>query len=226
MATIVFDLDGTLIDTAPDLLASTNAMLTADGREPIVRADLDHLVGRGGRAMLARAFAMRGRELGEDELDELIPPFLAHYEADIPGASKPYQGMVECLDRLAAAGHTLAICTNKFEHLARALMRALDLADRFATIAGPDTFDARKPDPAHLLRTIDAAGGDRTAAIMVGDSINDIEAARRANVPSIGVPFGYTDVPMARLSPTVLVETFAEIDGGLVRRLLATVPAS
>ena len=224
MATIVFDLDGTLIDTAPDLLTAVNATLARDGREGVKRSDLDHLVGRGGRAMLARAFAMRGRELTEADLDAMLPRFLDDYGATMPGASAPYPGVIDALDRLAASGHTLAVCTNKFEGLSRNLLAALSLADRFRAICGPDTFDARKPDPAHLTRTIEAAGGAVADAIMVGDSINDIEAARRAGVPSIGVPYGYTDVPMADLSPDALVDGFDAIDDALIARLLGRPP--
>ena len=220
MTTIVLDLDGTLIDTAPDLLAATNAMLRADGREPIVRSDLDHLVGRGGRAMLARAFTMRGRELTEADLDALMPPFLDRYGSDMPGESVPYPGVVDALERLAEAGHTLAVCTNKYEGLARDLLGALGLAGRFAVIVGADTFDVRKPDPSHITRTIEACGGDVADAVMIGDSVNDIEAARRAGVPTIGVPYGYTDVPMAELRPDVLVDGFGEIDEALIERLV------
>lgn len=222
MTTIVFDLDGTLIDTAPDLLASANAVLAKDGREPIVRADLDHLVGRGGRAMLARAFGMRGRELSEADLDEMMPEFLDRYRSTMPGDSVPYPGVIDALDRLAAEGHVLAVCTNKLETLARPLLEALGLAERFAVITGAETFDVRKPDPAHVTRTVEAAGGSVGDAVMVGDSVNDIEAARRAGVPSIGVPYGYTDVPMVDLAPDALVESFAEIDDALIARLVTT----
>ena len=220
MATIVLDLDGTLIDTAPDLLATVNDTLATDGREPIVRSDLDHLVGKGGRSMLLRAFAMRGRDLGESDLDAMMPTFLERYEAHIPGDSVPYARVVETLDRLLASGHVLAVCTNKFEGLARKLLEALGLAERFTAITGPDTFDVRKPDPAHLTLTVKAAGGSPANAVMVGDSVNDIEAARAAGIPSIGVPYGYTDIAMADLRPDALVETFDEIDDALIARLL------
>ena len=220
MTTLVFDLDGTLVDTAPDLLAAVNATLAADGRDGVSRADLDHLVGRGGRAMLARAFAERGRELSDDKLDAMLPEFLARYRATIPGASRPYPGVVAALERFAEWGHLLAVCTNKYEGLSRSLLDALELSDRFAAICGADTFDVRKPDPGHILRTIEAAGGRADDAVMIGDSINDIEAARRAGVPSIGVPYGYTDTPMVELAPDALVPGFDEIDDALIERLV------
>ena len=220
MALIVLDLDGTLIDTAPDLLATVNDTLATDGREPVERSDLDYLVGKGGRSMLTRAFAMRGRDLTEADLDAMMPVFLERYEAHIPGDSVPYPGVVETLDRLLGSGHALAVCTNKFEGLARKLLEALGLAERFTVITGPDTFDVRKPNPAHLTLTVRAAGGSVANAVMVGDSVNDIEAARAASIPSIGVPYGYTDVPMVVLKPDALVESFAEIDDALIARLL------
>ena len=221
MATIVLDLDGTLIDTSPHLLAVTNSILADDNREPIGRSDLDHLVGKGARVMLTRAFGRRGRELSPSDLDELMGTFLDRYGATMPGGSQPYAGVVAALDRFTASGHTLAVCTNKFEALARSLLAGMELAERFTFIAGPDTFDVAKPDPGHIVRTVEAAGGTAANAVMVGDSINDIEAARSAGIPSIGVPYGYTDVPMAELGPDALVASFNEIDDALIARLLA-----
>ena len=219
MAIIVFDLDGTLVETAPDLLATTNAVLAREGLGPVSRGDLNHLVGHGGRAMLGRALEMRGRNADSDTLDRLVPVFLDIYSDTIPGDSRPFDGALDAMERLASAGHVLAVCTNKYEGLSRRLLEALGMAEAFATIAGPDTFEARKPDPAHLLRTIGAAGGDPRAAVMIGDSFNDIEAARRAGVPSIGVPFGYTDTPIASLSPTKVIDHFDELDDALVAEL-------
>lgn len=221
MATILFDLDGTLVETGPDLLAATNGVLAENGVEPIAIDHLGHLVGQGGRAMLERAFALRGRPATESELDEHVPRFLDLYERSIPGTSVPFPGCVAALDRLADAGHALAVCTNKPERMSIELLEALGLAERFKAICGPDTFGVRKPDPAHILRTVERAGGERSAAIMVGDSISDVEAARRADVPSIGVPFGYSDRPIAELDPTVVIEHFDELDEALVARLLA-----
>ena len=220
MASVLFDLDGTLVETGPDLLAATNGVLAEEGVEPIALEHLGYLVGQGGRAMLERAFKLRGRAVGEAELDDYVPRFLELYERSIPGISEPYPGLRNALDRLEGAGHTLAVCTNKPQEMSVLLLEALDLADRFAAICGPDTFDVRKPNPEHIWKTIDRIGGDRREAVMVGDSISDIEAARRAGVPSIGVPFGYSDQPIRELNPTVVIERFDELDADLVANLL------
>ena len=220
MTTIVFDLDGTLVDTGDDLLAATNAVMQHEGLEPVGRADLNHLVGHGGRAMIGKALTMHGCDADDGTLDRLVPVFLEHYSNHMPGQSKPFPGLEEALDRLDAAGHIIAVCTNKMEGLSNKLLEALGLRDRFAVVAGPDTFGMRKPDPEHLLRTIAAAKGDRADAVMVGDSFNDVEAARRARVPSIGVPFGYTDTPIDELSPDIVIEHYDELDDALIGRLL------
>ena len=219
MATILFDLDGTLVDTAPDLLAVTNAILREKGIAPVPDDAIGHLVGQGGRAMLARAFEEQGQALDEDRLDTLVPRFIELYRETIPGRSRPFDGVVETLDTLRRDGHVCAICTNKFEDLSVALLEALDMADRFAVIAGPDTFDVRKPDPAHVLRTIEAVGGTPEASVMVGDSHNDIEAARRANVPSVAVTFGYTDVPAAELGANRVIDRYDASTAGLLAEL-------
>ena len=220
MTAILFDLDGTLVETGPDLLAATNGVLAEEGVEPIAIDHLGHLVGQGGRAMLERAFSLRGNPLSEDDLDRHLPRFLELYERSIPGTSEPFPGMVAALDRLAAAGHRFAVCTNKPENMSVALLDALELSHRFDAICGPDTFDVRKPDPRHILLTIKRIGGDPADAIMVGDSISDVEAARRANVPCIGVPFGYSDRPVRELDPSVVIDSFDELDDALVQRLI------
>ena len=220
MTAILFDLDGTLVETGPDLLAATNGVLAEEGVEPIAIDHLGHLVGQGGRAMLERAFSLRGNPVSEDDLDRHLPRFLELYERSIPGTSEPFPGMVAALDRLAAAGHRFAVCTNKPENMSVALLDALELSHRFDAICGPDTFDVRKPDPRHILLTIKRIGGDPADAIMVGDSISDVEAARRANVPCIGVPFGYSDRPVRELDPSVVIDSFDELDDALVQRLI------
>ena len=221
MTAILFDLDGTLVETGPDLLAATNGVLAEEGVEPIAIDHLGHLVGQGGRAMLERAFTLRERPPSDDELDRYMPRFLELYEGSIPGTSEPFPGMVSALDRLAAAGHRFAVCTNKPEGMSVKLLEALDLSDRFDAICGPDTFGVRKPDPQHILKTIERMGGNPADAIMVGDSISDVEAARRADVPCVGVPFGYSDRPIRELNPTVVIDSFDDLGNELVRSLIA-----
>lgn len=218
--TVVFDLDGTLIDTAPDLVASLNHTISAHGLAPVTFEDLTHLVGHGARAMIERAFRLRGNPLDEAELPDMVDRFVDHYLANMPGESRPYPGLEAALDRLREAGIVLAVCTNKMESLARPLIDGLNLGDYFAAITGGDTFPVRKPDPAHLNGTVDLAGGDIRQTVMVGDSLNDLKVAVNAGVPSIGVPFGYSDVPIQTLDPTVLITDYDQLTPDLVHSLL------
>lgn len=218
--TVVFDLDGTLIDTAPDLVASLNHTIGAHGLAPVTYGDLTHLVGHGARAMIERAFRLRGNPLDESELPAMMDRFIAHYLAGMPGESRPYPGLTASLDRLRDAGMVLAVCTNKMESLARPLIEGLNLSGYFAAITGGDTFPVRKPDAAHLTGTVDLAGGDIRHTVMVGDSLNDFKVASNAGVPSIAVPFGYSDVPIQTLNPTVLIDHFDELTPDLVLSLL------
>lgn len=215
----VFDLDGTLIDTAPDLIDSLNHTIAAHGLDPVTLDDLTHLVGHGARAMIERSFALRGQPLSEDEYPAMLERFIRYYEDGMPGASQPYPGLVAALDRLAEGGVRLAVCTNKMEGLARTLIDRLGLTDRFAAITGGDTFAVRKPDAAHLLGTIEKAGGDPRRTVMLGDSLNDILVARNADIPSIAVPFGYSDRPVTELEPDHIITHFDELTVELIEWL-------
>ncbi|HEV7434279.1 MAG TPA: HAD family hydrolase [Pseudorhizobium sp.] len=217
---VIFDLDGTLIDTAPDLVSSLNHAIAAADLEPVTYGDLTHLVGQGARVMIRRAFDLRGRTIGEDEVESLLERFLAHYKAGMPGASRPYPGLIEALDRLAHAGFTAAVCTNKLEELAIPLIAKLGLTERFRVVTGGDTFPVRKPDAGHVLGTIERAGGDPQRSLMVGDSINDILAARNARIPSIAVTFGYSDVPVEDLGADHIIGDFADLRPELVAHLM------
>jgi len=218
---VVFDLDGTLVDTAPDLVASLNHAVTQAGLAPVSYEDLTHLVGHGAKAMIERTFTLRGKTLSSDDLDWQMKEFVDFYHGSMPGDSIPYPGVIEAMDRLAAAGYTLAVCTNKLEMLARSLLDGLDLSPRFAAITGGDTFDVRKPDAQHLLSTIRLAGGVPEKSVMIGDSLNDILVAKNASVRSIGVPFGYSDVPVESLAPDLVVRHFDELTPDLIERLIA-----
>jgi len=217
---VIFDLDGTLIDTAPDLIDSLNHTIASADLAPVTFDDLTHLVGQGARVMIKRAFELRKVKLDETETDSLFGIFVEHYRQNMPGKSQPFPGVVECMERLAAAGMTLAICTNKSEALAIPLIEELGLSGHFAAITGGDTFPVRKPDAAHIFGTIEKAGGTRDRAIMVGDSINDILAAKNAGIASIGVDFGYSDVPITSLSPSTVISHFDALTVDLVKELL------
>lgn len=208
---LVFDLDGTIVDTAPDLFAALNAVLAEDGHLPVEEEIARTMVGRGARMMLARAFAARGVTLEGEALDRANARFLAVYETGIADGSRAFPGLDAALDRFEAAGWRFAVCTNKYERLSVLLLDALGLSKRFSTIAGQETFGVCKPHPDHILKTVAAAGGDPETAVMVGDSITDIDAARAARVPVIGVTFGYTDTPMQALAPDAMIEHFDEL---------------
>lgn len=217
----IFDLDGTLVDTAADLVSNLNFTIAAAGLAPVTYDDLTHLVGQGARVMIKRAFALREAELPEAEIDPLYDRFIAHYRAEMPGESRPYPGIVNALNALSQAGVALAVCTNKTEILAVPLLEKLGLTPYFAAITCGDTFEYRKPDARHILGTIEKAGGDPQRTVMVGDSINDILAAKNAKVPSIGVTFGYTDVPMVKLEPDVVISDLATLTPELFEQLVA-----
>lgn len=217
---IVFDLDGTLVDTAPDLLDTLNACLTDAGYLATDPANLRGLVGYGARVMITRALSAQGQSPSDDELDDLFEAFLRHYADNIPGRSLPYPGAVEAIDRFAAHGYLFAICTNKYQSLSEALLQGLGLHNRFAAICGADRFSVRKPDPGHLMETIAAAGGDEASAVMIGDSRTDIDTAKAAGIPVVAVDWGYTAVPVEELGPDAIISHFDDLTldlaGGLI----------
>lgn len=218
----VFDLDGTLIDTAPDLIDSLNHTIDAAGLAPVTYADLTHLVGHGAKAMIERSFALRGHPLDEADYPAMLDRFITHYQGGMPGKGAPYPGVVAAIERLAAAGWKVAVCTNKMEGLARRLIETNGLTHHFAAITGGDTFTVRKPDPAHLFGTVERAGGDPRRTVMIGDSLNDILVARNAGLPSIAVPFGYSDRPVEELQPTRIIIHYDELTVDLLETLAAT----
>jgi phosphoglycolate phosphatase len=211
MLTLVFDLDGTLVDTAPDLIDTLNFTLTRHNL-PAMRFDAARpLIGGGALGMIERALAAEGRDLSPAGVDELYGAFVAHYAEHIADRSRPFPGVEPVLDRLAAAGHRLAVCTNKLEWLAQRLLGALGLSARFAVICGGDTFGIQKPNPQMFRSTVIRAGGEPGRAIMIGDSPTDVRTARAAAVPIVAVDFGYTEVPIASLGPDRIISAFAQL---------------
>jgi phosphoglycolate phosphatase len=210
-STIVFDLDGTLVDTAPDLVATLNHVLTREGLGPIPYEAARNMVGRGARVMLERGLHAKGRMLPSTDVDRLERDFIDYYAGNIAVHSRPFAGVEATLSRFADNGYRLAVCTNKLEWLSTRLLDALGLSPRFSAICGPDTFGFPKPDPRILLATINRAGGSRDRTVMVGDSITDIATARAAAVPVIVVNFGYTDIPVRDLDADDVIGAFAEL---------------
>jgi phosphoglycolate phosphatase len=207
----VFDLDGTLADTAGDLMGTLDFIMIQEGFAATPIEDARSLLGAGARALIIRALAAQDVSVPPERLEDMFQRFLAHYETRIADDSRLYPGVVEALDALDARGDFFAVCTNKIERPAKLLLEKLGIADRFAFICGQDTFGVAKPDPAPLLRTIAAAGGDSARAIMIGDSKTDIATARAAGVPSIAVDFGYTDRPVSEYGPDRIISHFSEL---------------
>jgi len=209
--TVVFDLDGTLVDTAPDLISALNHILDREGLPAVPLPSARNMIGAGARKMLERGLEMEGRSLTVGEIDKLTIDFIDYYAEHIADASRPFDGLEKALDELQAQGYRLAVCTNKLEWLSKRLLDKLGLSSRFAAICGADTFGVSKPDPAILQQTVARAGGQLSAAIMVGDAGPDIGVARRAGIPVIGVTFGYTEVPIAELKPDRLITHMREL---------------
>lgn len=218
---IVFDLDGTLVDTAPDLLDSLNHSLEAGGLAAAHASQLYGFVGHGGKVMIEKAFAAQNKDLAAREHDRLYELFVEHYNANMPGRSLPYPGVLDTLDRFSDAGYLLAVCTNKFEMMAVRLLTELGIAHRFAFISGQDTFPYRKPDPRHLIDTIERAGGDRGHSLMIGDSRTDIDTAKAAGIPVVAVDFGYTDRHVREFEPSAIISHFNELTLNLAQNLIS-----
>jgi phosphoglycolate phosphatase len=207
--TLVFDLDGTLVDTAPDLVAATNHVLAHAGLPPIDAKSLRPYIGHGARYMIEKATAAASLSAAQHEA--MLARFLDYYGAHIAVGSRPFAGAVAALEGFQAAGATLAVCTNKREEMSRKLLDALDLSRFFAAVAGGDTLQSRKPDPGHLLGTIELAGGDAARAVMIGDTNVDIATAKAASVPVVAVSFGYTETPVAAFDPDAVIDHFDEL---------------
>ena len=205
---IVFDLDGTLVDSAPDLGAALNRLRQAFDRPPLDAAAILRLIGDGAASLVGQGFAIDGIVPGD--VADLTRQFLTLYEGDIATRTRPYPGVATTLQRLVAAGTVLGVCTNKADAATQRLLAALDLAQYFHTVVGGDG-PARKPDPRHLLTTLDRLGVPAEAAVMVGDSANDVGAARGAGIPVVVVGFGYTKTPPAELGADALIHRFDEL---------------
>ncbi len=210
-STIVFDLDGTLVDTAPDLVDTLNVIFAREGLSAVPYGAARNMVGGGARLMIERGLQGEGRELPADEIDRLCRDFVDHYAAHIADRSRPFPGAEAALEALAEQGCRLAICTNKLHWLSVRLLETLGLSKHFSAICGADTFGLPKPHPAILLGAIERAGGSLDRAIMVGDSATDIATARAAGVPVIAVDFGYTEAPVTELNPDRIVSDFADL---------------
>jgi phosphoglycolate phosphatase len=207
---VVFDLDGTLIDTAPDLWRATNHVLVNNGRREITLREVQAYVGHGARSLLTRGFSATGSPVDPARLEALYGEFVDYYELHIARESRPFPGCVALLDRLRDAGALLGICTNKLERLSVKLIEALDLRTYFGGIVGPDSVGIAKPDAAPYRETLRRMGAENRISVMIGDSETDVLTARAAGVKIIGVTFGYTPRPVAEFGPDFLIDKFED----------------
>jgi phosphoglycolate phosphatase len=223
---VVFDLDGTLAETAPDIMRVLNVILEQEGLPALPLARARELVGAGARALIERGFRVSGRPLDAATLERLFADFLTIYATDTAANSHLFDGVLGALDLLAGEGYALAVCTNKPILHTRLILDHFGIAGRFAAVAGRDTFPFFKPDPRHLTLTIEAAKADPARAVMIGDSRTDIATARAAGIPSICVPFGYTDVPIETLAPDFVIQHFEELSAAVGQALKSPPRAS
>ena len=209
--TVIFDLDGTLVDSAPDLIATLNTVFAGEGLPPVPYDIARNLVGGGARSLIESSLRAEGRKLATAEVDRLVKDFIAHYASRIADRSRAFPSLESALDELGASGCRLAVCTNKLEWLSVRLLDALGLSKWFVAICGADTFGLKKPNPDFLRQTIARAGGEPAYSVMVGDSPIDIATARAAAIPVIAVEYGYTESPVSELRPDRVIGDLGEL---------------
>ncbi|MFD2262582.1 phosphoglycolate phosphatase [Lacibacterium aquatile] len=225
-ATIAFDLDGTLVETAPDLIGAVNAVLIAEGLSPLAYDQSRPFISRGARWLLHWGLEMAGEQEAAARTSAIFNRFISHYSAHIADQSLPFPGVLDALKTLKAAGAKLVVCTNKPTDLSRSLLTELGMIGLFDGVVGIDAVTAAKPNAAHLIEAVEAVGGDLPHAIMIGDSDVDAAAARAAGTPLILVDFGYTEIPAAELAPDVLLHHFDELIAACVSLLNGLRPVS
>jgi phosphoglycolate phosphatase len=221
--TIAFDLDGTLVDSAPDMRTALNKVLVKEGLPPANLADIRNFVGQGARALMVRAYAVHKLHPAPAELDRLTEAYISAYTEDVSSGTTIYEGLVGALEALAAAGARLCICTNKRTDLSVALVRDMDLTRHFTANIGSDAVKNRKPHPDHFVETVRVAGGDPARALMVGDSSNDVNSAKAAGAPVLVYGHGYSDTAPELLGADAVFYHYDDLPG-LAARMLSPQP--
>jgi phosphoglycolate phosphatase len=209
--TAVFDLDGTIADTADDLADAANAALISEGFSSVPAPAIAKSAGYGTRAMLRSALSAGGYSADAEQMLRMAEKLVAHYEENIARKTRLFPGFAEAADLLQARGAKLVLCTNKRERLTAKLLSALGIGGLFEAVAGGDTFPFHKPDPRHVSELVRLAGGLLSAAVMVGDSEADVGAAKAAGIPVIAVGFGYASVPATELGADAVLNCFDEL---------------
>lgn len=213
---VVFDLDGTLVHSIPDLTVAVNKLLAEENRPPLTDADIAPMVGDGVAVLVSRALAAAGG-LPKGDIAPYVARFIAHYEPHAADRTRPFDGAVAALEALKARGVKLAVCTNKVSGATWNILAALGLEHLFDAVVGGDETPRHKPDPMHVSITLDRLDVAPSDAAYVGDSENDVKAAKGAGLPVVLVTFGYTRIPVAELGGDVLIDSYAELEGALAR---------
>jgi phosphoglycolate phosphatase len=206
--TVIYDLDGTLIDSAKDMQLAVSHVLADHGLPPVTEEDVRIFMGLGSKVTMAKAFARHGKILNDTALSAVTREFVRYYEADPVSHTIAFDGVAQVVARFDRLGLKQGVCTNKFETPSRMILEHLKLLPPIADLAGADTFPVRKPDPRHILMLVERMGGDPTRAVMVGDSIHDVEAAHGAGLPAVLVSWGYTTRPASELGAEAVIERF------------------
>ena len=208
---VIFDLDGTLVDTAPDLLATLNVLLGDLGRRKVSLSEIKGAIGHGAKALLRNGAKLTGDPLPEDQIEAMFEQYLAYYSSHIADHSAPFPGAFEVLDACREAGVKLAICTNKLETLTHPVLEALKLKSYFDVIIGYETLPKPKPHAMPVLEIMKRTGASPEKTLFVGDSKTDLETARAAGVSIVLVDYGYTPIPAHELNPDAVISDLREI---------------
>lgn len=214
---VVFDLDGTLVDSVGDLCAALNVVLAAHGLDPHTPEEVRRMVGGGARVLLQRAWRAQGRELGEADAETLARDFLAAYQPRATQTTRLYPGAAALIEELSQRGIALAVCTNKPTQISEDILRALGVLQYFGAVVGLGEGRPRKPDPSMLNETLHKLDLTPAEAVMIGDSAADVGSARGAGLPVIAVAYGYTATPPAELGADAVIQSLAEAGPALAR---------
>ncbi len=206
--TVIYDLDGTLIDSAKDMQVAVSRVLADHGLPPVSEDDVRIFMGQGSKVTMNKAFTKYGKQLDDDALSAVTREFVRYYEADPVSNTTAFAGVSDVVARFDKLGLKQGVCTNKFERPSRMILEHLRLMPPITDLAGADTFPVRKPDPRHILMLVERMGSTPERAVMVGDSIHDVHAAHAAGLPAVLVSWGYTDTPASELGADAVIERF------------------
>jgi len=215
--TVIYDLDGTLIDSAKDMQVAVSRVLADHGLPPVTEDDVRIFMGQGSKVTMDKAFTKYGKTLDDEALSAVTREFVRYYEADPVGHTTAFAGVPEVVGRFDKLGLKQGVCTNKFERPSRMILEHLKLMPPIAALAGADTFPVRKPDPRHILMLVARMGSTPERAVMIGDSIHDVEAAHGAGLPAVLVSWGYTATPASELGAEAVIERFDALPQALER---------